>query len=115
MKLTPCPFCGSPEGDSGPTIREHNRHDRMTFNKAGKPYKRVNISHSVECTYCGAEGPHSLTNMGWHDEPELTDVMVERSASAAAMVWNTRQKTHDRVYDLVNRLIADAFTKIEQK
>lgn len=111
-KLLPCPFCGTElTARGGPAIRELDRVDRLTLNRAGRPKQRVNITHRVCCDGCGAEGPESLTAMDWHDELVLTDEMVERSAAAGAFAWNTRQPINDRAYDLVNRLIVEAFKR----
>ena len=112
-KLLPCPFCGAKQGDEGPTIWERGRQDRRILDKAGRPRKRVNITHRVECTNCGAAGADSIEWMSMQDAETLTDDMIERSKAAAAFAWNARQPISDRAYDLVSRLIVDAIAKLD--
>jgi hypothetical protein len=40
--------------------------------------------------------------------------MIERSAAAAALVWNARQPISDKAYALVSRLITDTLATISQ-
>jgi hypothetical protein len=107
--LLPCPFCGTTELLS---VEEISRTDRATFNKNGVRRKRADISHRVVCYECGATGRSSIYFL---EQIELREIDITDSFDTAKLYWNTRAPISNRVFSLINKMIADAFKIVDER
>lgn len=106
-ELLPCPFCGS----NNLEIVEGKRVDKRKMDSAGRVRKRAEISHFVDCNYCGATSGDSFKCMDT-DEEAVTAAMEMQSKKAAVLLWNARSPINENAFKLINDLITEAYKKL---
>lgn len=111
FNLLPCPFCGFKDVLSVSEV-PGSRQDKVIYDKIGRRRNHVNISHRVECGYCGATGGSSYESS---EATALTAAMVHASEEGAALLWNSREPLNTNALKLVNKLIVDAYSNLDTK